>query len=87
MSNLLSTKVIIWEAKYSKDVRCFVFLVENKKNKNQFYTQIPEKSILTKITNLDDFTPEQMEECTKRFCVDIIGKEINLLSDPKIGES
>ena len=79
MSEPVKKQVKVLAAQYSHQAKCIVLQVACEKG--EFKTQIPLKTLLPNISNLESFTEEQLKECTKAFCENIIEKNIYVVFD------
>ena len=79
MSEPVKKYVTVLGAQYSHEPRCIVLAVECENG--QFLTQIPVSQLLPNVTNINNFSEEQMNMVTKVFCKNIIGKKINVVFD------
>ena len=84
MSEPVKKKVKVLGAQYNHEARSIVLQVEFENGK--FFTQIPISSLLPNITNLDQFSEEQMKDATLIFCKNIIGKIINVVFDKDLND-
>ena len=84
MADPVKKKVKVIAAQYSHQAKCVVLQVSS--DNGEFKTQIPLKTLLPNVINLDTFTEEQMKDCTKDFCYNIIGKQISVVFDEDLDE-
>jgi len=71
-------------AQYSHEAKSFIFLVES--TDKRFYTQVPIHKFLPNITNIGEFSENQMKTATHNFCNDIVGKKIKVVFDVDLDE-
>ena len=79
MSEPVKKYVTVIGAQYSHDPRCIVLAVEFENG--QFLTQIPVSQLVPNVTNINNFSEEQMKMITKVFCENIVGKKIFVVFD------
>lgn len=84
MSEPVKKRVKVLGAQYAHEAMCIVLQVRCEQG--EFKTQIPLKSVLPNITNLNSFSESDLKEATKVFCLAIIGKEIMCVSDKELDE-
>lgn len=79
---LVKQEVRVIGAEYSHEARCILLHVEGEKGK--FFTQIRVRDLLPNVTNLDQFSEDDMKRATAPFCRDIMEKNIYVVFDPDL---
>ena len=84
MGNMVKEEVRVLGAEYSHEAGCILLNVEGGKGK--YFTQVRVLDLLPNVSNLGEFTEEDMRKATGPFCEQIVGKNISVVFDPDLQE-